>query len=88
MFRIESHSPRTALQAGGKSRGFALKDSPMLAKYILSALAVVFLLAALWRLARDGFRFSITSRTWLLVALIFGAVSGWLWWLGVGKGSW
>jgi len=56
----------------------------MLAKYILSALAVVFLLAALLRLARDGFRFSITSRTWLLVALIFGAVSGWLWWLGVG----
>jgi hypothetical protein len=61
-----------------------LKHNAMLSKYIFSVLAVVFLLAALWRLARNGFRFSIASRTWLLIGLIFGAVSGWLWWLGVG----
>lgn len=52
----------------------------MAVKYILPALAVVFLIAALWRLARDGFKLAPSSRTWLLVALIFAAVSGWLWW--------
>ena len=52
----------------------------MAAKYVLAALAVVFLAAALWRLARDGFKLAPSSRTWFLVALIFGAVSGWLWW--------
>jgi len=56
----------------------------MPAKYILPILAVIFLLAALQRLVRDGFRLAGASRTWLLVALIFGAVSGWLWWLDVG----
>ena len=54
----------------------------MSAKYILSALAVIFLLAAFWRLMREGFRLAPASRAWLLVGLIFGAVSGWLWWLG------
>ena len=49
-------------------------------KYILPALAVAFLAAALWRLARDGFKLGPASRTWLLVALIFAAVSAWLWW--------
>jgi hypothetical protein len=52
----------------------------MAAKYILPALTIAFLAAALWRLARDGFTLGPASRTWLLVALIFGAVSGWLWW--------
>lgn len=54
----------------------------MAAKYILSLLAVVFLLAALWRVWREGLKLGPASRTWLLVALIFGAVSGWLWWSG------
>jgi hypothetical protein len=52
----------------------------MAAQYILAALAAVFLAAALWRLTRDGFKLAPSSRTWLLVALIFAAVSGWLWW--------
>lgn len=52
----------------------------MAAKYILPALAALFLAAALWRLARDGFTLGPASRTWLLVAFIFTAVSGWLWW--------
>ena len=52
----------------------------MAAQYILAALAAVFLAAALWRLTRDGFKLAPSSRTWLLVALIFAAVCGWLWW--------
>ncbi|SFM80996.1 hypothetical protein [Variovorax sp. OV329] len=57
----------------------------MAAKYILAALALVFFAAALWRLARDGFKLASASRTWLVVALIFGAVSAWLWWSGGGR---
>jgi len=52
----------------------------MAAGFILGLLALVFLAAALWRLARDDFKLGPGSRTWLVVALIFGAVSGWLWW--------
>jgi hypothetical protein len=52
----------------------------MAAKYILAVLAAAFLAAALWRMSREGFKLSPASRTWLLVALIFGGVSGWLWW--------
>ena len=52
----------------------------MAARYILAALALVFLAAALWRVARDGFTLAPSSRIWLMVALIFSAVSGWLWW--------
>jgi len=52
----------------------------MAARYILAALAGIFLVAALWRLARDGFTLAPSSRTWLTVALIFAAVSAWLWW--------
>ena len=55
----------------------------MAAKYILPALGAIFLAAALWRLARDGFKLAPSSRTWLLVALIFSAVSAWLWWTQV-----
>jgi hypothetical protein len=51
----------------------------MLAKYILPAVALVLLLAALVRLVRDGFKLGPASRTWLLIAVIFGVVSGWLW---------
>lgn len=52
----------------------------MAAKFILAALAAIFLTAALWRLVRDGFKLAPASRTWIMVALIFTAVSAWLWW--------
>lgn len=52
----------------------------MAARYILPLLAVVFLAAALWRLARDGFTLGPASRTWLMVAGVFCVVSAWLWW--------
>ena len=45
----------------------------MLAKYILLTLAVIFLLAALTRGPRTP-----QGRTWLLIAVIFGVVSAWL----------
>lgn len=45
----------------------------MLAKYILLAMAVIFLIAALTRGPR-----TIQGRTWLLIAAIFGIVSTWL----------
>jgi len=49
----------------------------MAARYILSALALVFLFMALWRSRPDGPR---PGRTWLLIATIFSAVSIWAWW--------
>ena len=52
----------------------------MTTHYILSTLALIFIVAAFWRVARDGFKQAPSSRTWLLVALIFATVSGWLWW--------
>ncbi len=52
----------------------------MAAKYILPLLGLVFLGAALFRLARDGYTLAPASRTWLTVAAIFGLVSAWLWW--------
>jgi len=48
------------------------------AKYILAALALVFLVAGAARWLRDGGRAHPQSRTWLLIAAIFGAVSAWL----------
>jgi DMSO reductase anchor subunit len=48
------------------------------AKYILAAAACAFLLAAAVRLARDGGRPHPQGRTWLMVAVIFGIVSAWL----------
>ena len=45
----------------------------MLAKYILAALAIVFLVVATNRGPRSS-----QGRTWLRVALIFAAVSVWL----------
>jgi hypothetical protein len=41
-------------------------------------LAVVFLALALARTARTGSFVHPQSRTWLIIALIFGAVSAWL----------
>lgn len=51
----------------------------MLAKYILAALAVVFLVIAGQRLVRDRGRIGPASRTWLIVAVVFALVSAWLW---------
>lgn len=48
----------------------------MAAKYILATLACAFLTAGIWGLASGRAR--AQSRTWLLVAAIFGAVSFWL----------
>jgi len=51
----------------------------MAAKYIFVVLAVIFLLAASLRLIKDRGRIVPASRTWFMVAFIFGAVSVWLW---------
>ncbi|MDB5976919.1 MAG: hypothetical protein JWR07_3679 [Nevskia sp.] len=51
----------------------------MHARTILAILALVFLVAAALRLARDGGQIKPASKTWLLVGGIFAAVSGWLW---------
>ena len=48
------------------------------AKYILAALSVIFLVLAASRLARGGGASHPQTRTWLLVGIIFGAVSIWL----------
>ncbi len=50
----------------------------MAAKYILATLAVVFLVAALVRLSRGGGIGHPQTKTWLLVSVIFAAVSAWL----------
>ena len=50
----------------------------MNAKYILAALALVFLTAALRRRARDHGQITGQTRTWLLIAAIFGLVSAFL----------
>ena len=50
----------------------------MAAKYILGALAIAFLIAAIMRLSRGGGVFHPQTRTWLLVGVIFAAVSAWL----------
>jgi uncharacterized membrane protein len=49
------------------------------AKYILGALSVVFLCLGGTRLARDAGRLGPASKTWLLIGVIFAAVSVWLW---------
>jgi hypothetical protein len=51
----------------------------MLAKYILAVLAVLFLAAAGTRALGGGLSHPQT-KTWLLVGVIFGAVSAWLLW--------
>jgi hypothetical protein len=50
----------------------------MAAKYILVVLAAAFLVAAALRLARDGGRLQAQSRTWFVIAIIFGAVGVYL----------
>ena len=50
----------------------------MAAKYILSGLAIVFLAAAFMRLLRGGGIAHPQTKTWLMIAVIFAAVSLWL----------
>ena len=50
----------------------------MAAKYILVVLAVVFLAAAFRRMGRGGGLSHPQTKTWLLIAVIFGIVSAWL----------
>jgi hypothetical protein len=51
----------------------------MAVKYILALVALVLLVSAVVRIARDDGKLGPASRTWLIIALIFGAVSLWLW---------
>jgi hypothetical protein len=48
------------------------------AKYILAVLSVLFLVAALLRLSSGDGTSHPQTRTWLIIAAIFGAVSAWL----------
>ena len=50
----------------------------MPARYILAVVAGAFLTAAMWRRRRDGGIAHPQTRTWLLIGLIFAAVSAWL----------
>jgi hypothetical protein len=50
----------------------------MAAAYISSVVAAVFLAAALMRLSGGGGVSHPQTRTWFLVAVIFAAVSAWL----------
>lgn len=54
----------------------------MATKYILAALSVLFLALAITRMARGGGAAHPQSRTWLLIGIIFGAVSAWLFYQG------
>jgi hypothetical protein len=50
----------------------------MAAKYILGALSAVFIVLAVWRMASGGAASHPQARTWLLIGVIFAAVSAWL----------
>lgn len=50
----------------------------MAARYILGLLAIVFLTLGSVRSIRDR-QIGPAARTWLLIGLIFGIVSAWLW---------
>ncbi len=50
----------------------------MNAKWILAILAAVFLILAIAEMRRHPGRISIAARTWMLITLIFGSVSGYL----------
>jgi hypothetical protein len=51
----------------------------MLAKYILAVLSAIFIVAAAWRLVREGGRVTPRSKTWFIIGVIFAIVSAWLW---------
>ena len=50
----------------------------MATKYILAGLALAFLIGGAARMIRDAGRPHPQSRTWLLIGIIFGVVSAWL----------
>ena len=50
----------------------------MWAKYILAGFSIGLLVAALRQFQANGGRLPPQARTWLIVAVIFAAVSGWL----------
>jgi len=50
----------------------------MAAKYILAVLSAIFLVLAASRLAKGGAASHPQTRTWLLIGVIFAAVSAWL----------
>lgn len=50
----------------------------MATKYILLALALVFFMLAVGRMFRTRTLSHPQSRTWLIIAVIFAAVSAWL----------
>ena len=54
----------------------------MAARYILAALAVAFVAAAFMRFSRGAGISHPQAKTWLLIGLIFGAVSAWLFYRG------
>lgn len=54
----------------------------MMTKYILAALSAVFLTLTLIRMAGGGAKAHPQSRTWLLIGVIFGLVSAWLFYQG------
>jgi hypothetical protein len=47
-------------------------------KYILVALSIVFVAFAIARMRRQGGRIDPAAKTWLIITLIFAAVSTWL----------
>ena len=50
----------------------------MATKFILAALSLVFLAAAVLRLTRSAPDTGGQARTWLVIGVIFAAVSAWL----------
>jgi hypothetical protein len=55
----------------------------MAAKILLGVVALVFLVAAMGRMARDRGKLGPAARTWLLVAAIFATVAAYLWLRGL-----
>jgi hypothetical protein len=51
----------------------------MSARLVMGVLALVFLIAAVGRIWRDAGRVGPAARTWLLIALIFAAITFWRW---------
>ena len=47
-------------------------------RYIFAVLGAAFLIAAAVRLAKDGWRVVPASKTWLIIGVIFSAVSFWI----------
>jgi len=46
--------------------------------YLFPVISLVFLVLGARRLAREGWKNSIAGRTWLIVGVVFGLVSAWV----------